>query len=127
MMHLSKAAAMFGFGFHEKKEHRHELHERFQAHMTAEGLSFGTKEEYKYRFQIFKKKNDEIEHWNNKQNSFRLAHNMFSTMTQEEAKKMLGAKIDDSNAEPVHLDDSNLSASKDWRSEGAVNPVKNQA
>lgn len=127
MMQLSKAAAMFGFGFHEQREHAHELHERFQAHITANGLSYGTKEEYMYRFAIFKKKNHEIDLWNNNQNSFRLAHNMFSTMTQEEAKKMLGTKIDDSNTEPTYLDDSNLSQSVDWRTKGAVNAVKNQA
>lgn len=126
-MHLSKAAAMFGFGFHEQKQHAHELHERFQAHMNANGLSFGTKEEYIYRFEIFREKHSEIELWNNAQSSFRLGHNMFSTMTKEEAKKMLGAKIDESNTEPLLLDESNLSDSKDWRAEGAVNAVKNQA
>ena len=28
--------------------------------------------------------------------------------------------------EPTYLDDSNLTASVDWRTKGAVNPVKNQ-
>lgn len=127
MMHLSKAAAMFGFGFHEKREQRHELHEKFQAHVNAEGLNFGTKEEYMYRFQLFQQKEQEIQHWNHNQDSFRLAHNMFSTMTKEEAQKLLGAKQAPADIVEVPLDDSNLTQAVDWRSKGGVNTVKNQA
>merc|ERR1719454_2487657 len=52
---------------------------------------------------------------------------MFSTMTQGEAKKLLGASEINVDAEPVIFDDSDLQASMDWRSRGAVNSVKNQA
>ena len=124
---LGKVAAMLGFSVHEHKEMRHELHQKFQAHMIAEGLSFGTKEEYMFRFGIFQQKEAEINEWNNKQDSFRLGHNMFSTMTPEEAKKMLGARLETADVEVAQLDDSNLADSVDWRTKGAVNPVKNQA
>jgi len=127
MLHLSKAAAMLGFGFHERKEHAKELHEKFQAHMSYQGLSFGTKDEYMYRFELFAEKEHEINHWNNKQDSFRLTHNMFSTKTKDEAKKMLGAQVITPDAEPTVFDDSNLKESMDWRTMGAVNAVKNQA
>lgn len=125
MQNLWKSAAIFGFGTNH--ESRHELAERFHNHMEVEGLSFGTKDEYEFRFALFQEKEAEIQHWNNKQDSFRLAHNMFSTMTQEEAKKMLGAKPPTEDLEQVPIDDSNLTQSMDWRSKGAVNPVKNQA
>lgn len=103
------------------------LEEKFQAHINAEGLSFGTKEEYFFRLELFAKIDAEIEEWNNKQDSFRLGHNMFSTMTDFEAKKMLGAMKTTKNYETVHLDESNLQDSMDWRAKGAVNDVKNQA
>lgn len=126
MMQLSKAAALFGFSFNDKKSHQ--LHEKFQAHMSYQGLSYGTKEEYHYRFELFAEKEKEIQEWNNKQDSFRLAHNMFSTKTKEEASKLLGAgKIDLPIVEPAHFDESNLKDSLDWRAQGAVNAVKNQA
>jgi len=53
---------------------------------------------------------------------------MFSTMTKFEAERMNGFKMPSSfeEQEPTYLDDSNLTASIDWRTKGAVNPVKNQ-
>ena len=49
-------------------------------------------------------------------------------MTRDEAKKRLGLKgpktIND--AEVTHLPTDNLEDSVDWRTKGAVNPVKNQ-
>ena len=53
--------------------------------MVAEGLSYGTREEYEFRFEIFRKKDKEVDFWNKIQSSFELGHNMFSTMTEEEA------------------------------------------
>ena len=125
-MNFGKVAAIFGLGGHHHQQ-RHELHEKFHAHMENEGLSFATHEEYNFRFQIFQEKEAEIQKWNNEQDSFRLAHNMFSTMTPEEAKKMLGAKPVENLEEAEILDESNINGSKDWRSEGGVNAVKNQA
>lgn len=50
---------------------------------------------------------------------------MFSTMTQDEAKKMLGAQVEESENEIVILDDTDLQESVDWRTKGSVNAVKN--
>jgi len=73
---------------------------------------------------------EKINMWNNKQDSFELEHNMFSTMRQDEAKKYLGFKglkgfKDESPTLPL-LDDTNISASVDWRTAGGVNAIKNQ-
>lgn len=125
MQNLWKGATIFGLGGHH--EARHELHEKFHAHMETEGLSFGTRDEYNFRFAIFKEKEAEIQQWNNAQDSFRLGHNMFSTMTHAEAKKMLGTKMVEEQKNVTTLDESNLESSLDWRSRGAVNGVKNQA
>merc|ERR1719331_149202 len=122
--HLCRGAAFMGIKTPHCEERRvahTELKEKFAAHMVAEGLSYGTKEEYHFRMSIFKDKDAEIQQINNEQDSFRLTHNMFSTMTQAEAKKMLGTKVDESPKNATILDDSNLATSKDWRKEGAVN------
>ena len=104
-----------------------ELREKFAAHMENEGLSFGTMEEYEFRFEIFKTKDAEINYWNNQQDSYRLGHNMFSTMTESEGKRWVGLDIPtDLNMEPTILDESENAAVIDWRNSGAVNSVKNQ-
>jgi len=97
-------------------------------HIEQEGLLIGTREEFDYRFQIFAEKDTFIEKTNAEQSSFTLGHNMFSTLTYEEGQKRLGyfgGAVADMK-EPKMLDDTNLSASVDWRTQGGVNAVKNQ-
>jgi len=127
--HFCKGAAFLGLRTPHCEERRaahNDLKEKFAAHMEAEGLNYGTKAEYHFRMNIFKQKDAEINKINNEQDSFRLGHNMFSTKTEAEAKKMLGTKIDESPKEAEILDETNLADSMDWRAKGAVNPVKNQ-
>ena len=93
--------------------------------MVAEGLSFGTKEEYEFRFELYQKKDAEIREWNEKQSSFVLGHNMFSTMTEAEHKKWLGlAAPVNVDHEPTVFDESDNGVMVDWR--GQSNAVKNQ-
>ena len=88
----------------------------------------GTKEEFAYRFAIFTEKDNYINKINREQSSFTLGHNFFSTLTYEEAKKytMQGEfKMEQTNIKT--LPTTNLSATRDWRTAGGVNAVKNQA
>jgi cathepsin L len=105
-----------------------ELHQSFIQHISEYGLSYGTKEEYNFRLSLFAQKDAEINEINASQDSFTVGHNMFSTWTQAEYKRLLGFKMP-KNAElpePTILDESNLQDAIDWRSKGAVNAVKNQ-
>jgi len=52
-MHFAKAASLLGFQGFFKQEAPTQLHEKFSAHMEAEGLSYGTREEYEFRLEIF--------------------------------------------------------------------------
>lgn len=126
MISFAKGAAFLGFQhIVENSEASQELHQKFQQHMVAEGLSYGTREEYEFRFEIFKAKDAEIEYWNNNQNDFVLGHGPFSTKTEDEAKAMMGFTPIDHDMEPTLFDDSNLTAGKDWRN-GGITAVKNQ-
>lgn len=75
-------------------------------------------------------KNDKIikEINSDPENLFTVGHNIFSTYTKDEYKKLLGKKniSADIKVEEELLDTSNLEASVDWRSKGAVNPVQDQ-
>lgn len=51
---------------------------------------------------------------------------MFSTMTEDELGQYLGGEAPPAEMEPALLDETNSLDSKDWRTEGAVNPVRNQ-
>ena len=101
---------------------------RFQEHISKFGLSYGTKEEYQFRMDIFAKNDAYIREQNLKsENTFVLDHNKFSTMTKDEVKQMLGKKDPKAaNATTEILPADNLSASVDWRTKGAVNPVQDQ-
>ena len=95
--------------------------------MEEEGLLIGTREEFDFRFEIFAEKDAYINKVNAEQDSFKLGHNMFSTLTYDEGKKRLGYGGEVANMKiPKILDDTHLSTSVDWRTQGGVNAVKNQ-
>jgi len=102
----------------------------FLAHVSEFGLSYGTNEEYMFRQEVFMAADFEYKRINsNKNNTFVVGHNKFSTWTKYEYKKLLGTHINTDTYEldnVVVLDTVGTPASKDWREDGAVNGVKNQ-
>lgn len=103
------------------------VEQSFIEHIAAEGLSYGTSEEYKFRLALFAKKDAEINTMNaNPEHTFTVGHNQFSTYTEAEYKKMLGFRGVQTQKNVEFLSEANLTSSVDWRSKGAVNPVKNQ-
>jgi C1A family cysteine protease len=98
------------------------------AHIVEYGISYGTREEYHYRFQLFRENLDEVERINNDQNeTHNAAVNYLSTWTAAEKKTLLGYKNDSTIVRtPTLLDESNLADDMNWVTKGAVTPVKNQ-
>jgi hypothetical protein len=76
-----------------KAEIKPDLEARFLEHVSIYGIQMKTKTEYEERKKIFIQTDIEIEAINQEQTSFKLAHNMFSTMTQQEKDKMKGLQV----------------------------------
>merc|ERR1712166_1649341 len=88
-------------------------------------LSFGTVEEFNFRKNIFNETHAFITKHNNSGESWKAGHNFMSTMTDGEKKRMTGykASLIPTKAEEYTAPNA---ASVDWRTSGAVTPVKNQ-
>jgi len=100
---------------------------QFMAHIVNEGKTYGTREEYNFRLALFKQNLKEIEAHNaDPKQTHTIGTNFMSTWTKDEKKELLGYKPSNRVRTPKMLDDTNLSGSVDWRTKGAVTPVKNQ-
>ncbi|EAL71045.1 cysteine proteinase 5 precursor [Dictyostelium discoideum AX4] len=89
-----------------------------------------TSEEFGARYNIFKANMDYVQQWNSKGSETVLGLNNFADITNEEYRNTyLGTKFDASSligTQEEKVFTTSSAASKDWRSEGAVTPVKNQ-
>ena len=63
---------------------------------------------------------------NDLENTFVVGHNMFSTMTEYEAKQYSGRLPSKNHTMEVEEVNEITAAQVDWRTKGAVNPVQNQ-
>merc|ERR1712166_502069 len=97
----------------------------FMQHISEHALSFGTVEEFNFRKNIFNETHAFITKHNNSNESWKAGHNFMSTMTDGEKKRMTGykASLIPTKAEEYTAPNA---ASVDWRTSGAVTPVKNQ-
>jgi C1A family cysteine protease len=127
-MNFCTAAAFLGLNVCENQTPLAQIEQNFIMHLAEHGISYGTKEEYQFRLDIFKKKDAEYRMINaNPENTFTVGHNFLSTWTDSEYKRLLGYR----GPQTVDATDFNFTAptegTVDWRTKGAVNPVKNQA
>jgi len=97
----------------------------FMSFVTEYGKSYGTVAEFNFRQTQFAKTHNEIEAFNaDSNNTHILGHNEFSDQTYNEIKRRNGyVHSEQTNIEL--LDESSNAASVDWRTKGAVTPVKN--
>jgi len=100
----------------------------FIRYVAEYGKSYGTKAEFEFRAAEFKKKLAKIQEHNSQNGSHTVGLNQFADFTEAEMKRLNGYRpeLRQMNGEPTELPTDNLADSIDWRSKGAVTPVKNQ-
>ena len=104
------------------------LREQFVSHVNDWGYSYGTKEEFEFRFERYLLAEKDIQEHNAKDMGFKLGHNQFSTWTDAEYKRLLGSRrTNEADKGPyAEFDESLTAATVDWRTQGAVQPIQNQ-
>lgn len=117
MSHFCAAAALLGANLCANQTPISAVEQSFIGHLADYGLSYGTKEEYEFRFGLFQKKDAFITETNaNPEFTFTVGHNEFSTLTEDEANKFNGDRTEHNDQEPTILPEDNLELTKDWRS-----------
>ena len=100
---------------------------RFIHHVAQMNLSYATMEEYDARKSLFLARDAMFEEMNaNPENTFKVAHNEFSTWTEFELERIRGYKpfTGEHTGETETVEPN--AAEVNWVTEGAVTPVKNQ-
>jgi len=99
----------------------------FLKFVSLHGKSYGTKEEFEFRSEIFKKTlaNLSVENSRN-ENTFRLALNKFADWTPAEYRRMLSYRPLGKNNKVAAVSNVQLPTSIDWRDQNAINPVRDQ-
>merc|ERR1711957_1127180 len=100
----------------------------YMKNVTEWGKSYGTKAEFEFRLDQFKKTLNKMAlHNSDNGHKSTVGHNQFSDWTDAEYKRLLSYKgAQTNNLDAEILDTSNLEDSVDWVTKGAVTGVKNQ-
>jgi C1A family cysteine protease len=107
----------------------HPREQEFLNWIQKHGRSYGTKEEYLFRRDLFMKKLEELEAFNKDLAKPLVGVNQFSDWTDAERKKLFGLNYDANRIrEETVIEESNgdISNGIDWRTSGKVTPVKDQ-
>merc|ERR1711957_821732 len=100
----------------------------YMKYVTEWGKSYGTKAEFEFRLDQFKKTLNKMAlHNSDNAHKSTIGHNQFSDWTDAEYKRLLSYKgAQTNNLDAEILDTSNLEDSVNWVTKGAVTNVKNQ-
>merc|ERR1711865_489256 len=100
----------------------------YMKYVTEWGKSYGTKAEFEFRLDQFKKTLNKMAlHNSDNAHKSTVGHNQFSDWTDAEYKRLLAYKgAQTNNLDAEILDTSNLEDSVNWVTKGAVTNVKNQ-
>ena len=101
----------------------------FSLWMREHNINFNTPQEFNHRLSIFAKTHSRIEEVNSQSLSYKLGHNKFSHLTEEEfVARYTGLQIPESYERNILAEEPVLAqaTSVDWRTQNAVNPVKDQ-
>lgn len=107
MMHAAYSALVSGhFGITQDELNA----SRFSHYMNNYGKSYGTKDEFEFRMNLFALRDQQIEDWNaDPSKTHKLSHNKFSDWTEHEMKRVRGFKNQPNrNSDFIEFDVDNL-------------------
>ena len=106
-----------------------EIELKYANYLAEFGKTTNDVDEFNMRMENFSIIDEFVdEHNSNTNHSHVAGHNQFSDWTRGEYRAMLGKKADDRVESEVHIfDESAVANSVNWKTAGAVTPVKDQA